>query len=237
MKLEIQYPLRRANLRGRIGAGLVEGARPTSWPSRLNIGLRRAELSAKPHVSSCPQAYTLVEMMVACALFSLVILGILACHLAGLRFMQLIQPKLLNAQYERQTIGRLIEEVRCANSLQVGSGSASTFTAAGPTNLQAGNALRIYPSTNTSQFIYYFRDPESATVQRVRLQGTSATIIAGAVTNDTIFTMQDFSGTTLTNSQNNAVMSLLLQFYCASAWTGHSESAQVRTKVTRRNIL
>jgi hypothetical protein len=69
------------------------------------------------------------------------------------------------------------------------------------------------------------------------LRGTTATIIAGAVTNDTIFTMQDFSGNALTNSQNNAVMSLLLQFYCTSAWSGHSESAQVRTKVTRRNIL
>jgi len=40
-----------------------------------------------------------------------------------LRLQQIIQAKLLNAQYERQTIGRLIEEVRCANSLQVGTGS------------------------------------------------------------------------------------------------------------------
>jgi hypothetical protein len=176
-------------------------------------------------------------MMVACALFSLVILGILACHLAGLRFLQIIQPKLLNAQYERQTIGRLVEEVRCANSLQVGTGSLSSFTVAGPTSIQTGNALRIYTSTNTSQYIYYFHDLATATVRRVPLQSANATIVAGAVTNDTIFTMQDFAGNTLTNSQNNAVMSLLLQFYCASAWSGHSESAQVRTKATRRNIL
>jgi pilin/secretion family protein with methylation motif len=207
------------------------------WPSSLNAVLCRPEESASPGVSCCRQAYTLVETMIASALLSLVILGILACHLAGLRFLQLIQPKLLNAQYERQTLGRLIEEVRSANSLQVGTGSQSTFSAAGPTNVQSGNALRIYPSTNTSQYIYYFHDLATATVQRVPLQGTHATIIAGAVTNDTIFTMQDFAGNALTNSQNNAVMSLLLQFYCTSAWTGHSESAQVRTKVTRRNIL
>ena len=49
--------------------------------------------------------------------------------------------------------------------------------------------------------------------------------------------MQDFAGNTLTNSQNNAVMSLLLQFYVASAWQGISDSVQVRTKVTRRNLL
>jgi hypothetical protein len=206
-------------------------------PSRPIVVLRRAEENANLDVSSCSQAFTLVEMIIASGLFSLVILGILACHLTGLRYLQLIQPKLLTAKYERQTMGRLIEEVRCAYSLQVGTGSVSTFSAAGPTNVQSGNALRIYPTTNTSQYIYYFHDVASATVQRVSLQATQATIIAGAVTNNTIFTMQDFAGNVLTNSQNNAVMSLLLQFYCASAWAGHSESAQVRTKVTRRNIL
>lgn len=237
MKLGIQYQDRGFDDPARIVARLVRGARPMVQPSGLIVALCRAEESANPYVSSCRQAFTLAEMMVASGLFSLVILGILACNLAGLRFLQLIQPKLLNAQYERQTLGRLIEEVRCANSLKVGTGSQSTFTSAGPTNIQAGNALRIYPSTNTSQYIYYFHDLATATVRRIPLQGTNATIIASAVTNGTIFTMQDFAGNALTNSQNNAVMSLLLQFYCASTWTGHSESAQVRTKVTRRNIL
>jgi hypothetical protein len=210
MKLSIEYPVRRLDLTG-------ERARPGASPR--------------------PQAYTLVEMMVSIGLFSLVILGVMACHLAGLRLQQLIEPKLLNAEYERRTIGRLIEEVRCANSLKVGNGSLSTFTAAGATNLQAGNALRIYTSTNTAQYIYYFHDQATATVQRIPLQGTSATIIASAVTNHTIFAMQDFAGNACTNNQNNAVMTLLLQFNVASAWRGISDSAQVRAKVTRRNLL
>jgi hypothetical protein len=127
--------------------------------------------------------------------------------------------------------------VRCANSLQVGTGSLSAFTAAGPTNVQAGNALRIYTTTNTSQYICYFHDLATATVRRIPLQGTTPTIIASAVTNHTIFTMQDSAGNACTNRQNNAVMSLLLQFNVASAWQGISESAQVRAKVTRRNLL
>jgi hypothetical protein len=77
----------------------------------------------------------------------------------------------------------------------------------------------------------------TATVQRIPLQGTTPTIIASAVTNDTIFKMEDFAGNACTNSQNNAVMNLLLQFNVASAWQGISDSAQVRAKVTRRNIL
>lgn len=195
---------------------------------------------ARPVASGGPRfdaGYTLVEMMVAMSLFSLVVMGMLACHLAGLRFQQLIQPKLLNAAYERKTIGRLVEEVRCATSLQIGTGSLSAFTAIGPTNLQTGNALRIYPSTNSSQYIYYFHDLATATVQRVPLQATNVTVVASGVTNHMIFTMESFAGTTLTNSQNNAVMSLLLQFYVTSAWKGIADAVQVRAKVTRRNIL
>jgi prepilin-type N-terminal cleavage/methylation domain-containing protein len=237
MKPGLEYPVHRSDVAGRIGVRPTRGSRAMPWRSGADAALRRAGEGAKPDGSPHRQAFTLIEMMVATGLFSLVIVAILACHLAGLRFQQLIEPKLLHAQYERQTLGRLIEEARCANSLQVGTGSLSAFTAAGPTNIQAGNALRIYTSTNTSQYIYYFHDLATATVQRVPLQGTSATIIASAVTNHTIFTMQDFAGNALTNSQNNAVMSLWLQFYVASAWQGIADSAQVRTKVTRRNLL
>jgi hypothetical protein len=49
--------------------------------------------------------------------------------------------------------------------------------------------------------------------------------------------MEDAAGNALTNSQNNAVMSILLQFYVALAEPGISDAAHVRTKVTRRNLL
>lgn len=175
-------------------------------------------------------------MIIAAGLFSLVILGILGCHFAGLRFYQLIQPKVQNAQYERQTVSILIEQVRSANSLQVGTGTVSSFTVAGPTNQQAGNAIRIYPSTNLAQYISYFHDAATHTVQKIT-SGTNTIVIANCVTNHSIFTMQDFAGNTLTNSQNNAVLSLLLQFERDSAWKGISDAAQIRTKITRRNIL
>jgi prepilin-type N-terminal cleavage/methylation domain-containing protein len=237
MKTWIECPARGFDLAGGIGTREVRASRPMGRARGIDAPHGYAGESAYPGGSPRCQGYTLVEMMIASGLFSLVVLGILACHLTGLRMQQLIQPKLLNAQYERQTLGRLIEEVRCANSLQVGNGSLSSFTAAGLTNVQTGNALRIYPSTNTAQYIYYFHDLATATVQRVPFQSTNTTIIASAVTNHTIFTMQDFAGNALTNSQNNAVMSLLLQFYCTTAWQGIADAAQVRARVTRRNIL
>jgi hypothetical protein len=181
--------------------------------------------------------HTLTELIVSLAVSSLAISGILACHLAGLRFNWFVQPKIENAKYARQTVTRVVEEIRCATSIQVGSGTASSFVPAGATNLQAGNALRVFPSTNTSQFIYYFHDPASLTLNRVPLLGTSSITIASGVTNDAVFEMENFSGTVLTNNQNNAVLSILLQMQRDLPVKGTFDAFQVVAKITRRNIL
>ncbi|HVV72303.1 MAG TPA: hypothetical protein VHI52_12510, partial [Verrucomicrobiae bacterium] len=131
----------------------------------------------------------------------------------------------------------ILEEVRCANSVQVGTGTLSTFTAAGATNLQSGNALRIYPSTNLTQYVYYFRDPSSQALDRVALGASNAVAIATSVTNTTVFSMEDFTGNVQTNSQNNEVTSILLQIRSIAPKTGTPDSYQVRAKVTRRNLL
>jgi hypothetical protein len=176
-------------------------------------------------------------MMVAMSIFSLVLVGVLACYFAGLQFNQFVLPKIQNVQSNRQTVSRLIEEVRCANSLQVGTGTLTNFNPAGVTNAQAGNALRIFPSTNTSQYIYYFHDAGSATLQRVPLLGTNSAAAAAAVTNHGIFALQDFAGNILTNSQNNAVMSVVLQVCRNSKTPGLTDAYQVCARVTRRGIL
>jgi hypothetical protein len=181
--------------------------------------------------------HTVTELIISMSVFSLVVIGILACHLAGLRFNWFIQPKIENAQYARQTLSRVVEEVRCATSVQVGSGTSTTFVPAGATNLQAGNALRVYPSTNTSQYIYYYHDSAAACLKRIPLLGSSAVSIADSVTNDNVFAMEDFSGTALTNSQNNAVLSILLQMRRNLPIKGASDAYQIAAKITRRGIL
>jgi len=183
------------------------------------------------------QGYTITELMVAMSVFSFVMIGVLACHITGLQFTQSVQPKLQNAQYVRQTIGKLLEEVRSANTVQVGTGTLASFTVAGPTNLQSGNALRIYPSTNLAQYVYYFRDSASQTLNRVGLSSSNAVVIANSVTNTVVFSMEDFGGTVQTNSQNNEVTSILLQIRSIAPTTGSPDSYQVRAKATRRNLL
>lgn len=179
---------------------------------------------------------TLVEMMVASSLLSLVILGIMSSHIAGLRFTGFVMPKIQNAEYSRQLVSRVIEEIRCATSVSIGTGTVSSFTNAAANTPQVGNAIRVYPSDSTS-FIYYFQDTNTWTVQRMDLNSTQAEVIADQVTNLVVFSMENFGGTVLTNPQNNCVLSLLLQMRRPTLVQGVSDTLQVRSKITRRNIF
>jgi len=49
--------------------------------------------------------------------------------------------------------------------------------------------------------------------------------------------MENFSGTTLTNIQNNSVLSVLLQMRRTTTMQNVTDTCQVRAKMTRRNIL
>ena len=180
---------------------------------------------------------TLVETMIASALVCVVAGTIAICNIAGLKLAEYVRPKIENSRYARQTVAQLIEQVRCANSVQVGYGTASTFTNVAANRAQSGNAIRIFPSTNTSQYIYYYLDTNSQTVFQFPLGSSSGFTIANSVTNLIPFSMENFSGTTLTNPANNAVLNVQFQMRRDSNVRGVGDSYQVRSRITRRNIL
>lgn len=178
-------------------------------------------------------------MMVASSLLAMVVLAILSCHIAGLRFTGFVLPKIQNAEYSRQLVSRMIEEIRCANTVYIGTGTVSSFTNAAANRPQVGNAIQIYPNNpaTNSSYIYYFQDTNTWTVQRMDLNSTQPLVIADQVTNLLVFSMENFSGTVLTNPQNNCVLSMLLQMRRATSVQGVSDTLQVRSKIARRNIF
>lgn len=180
---------------------------------------------------------TYTETMIATALLGLVASAIWITNIAGLKFTEYVRPKLDNARYSRQTVSRIIEEVRSANSTQVGTGTATTFSSAAVNSPQIGNALRVYPTTNTSNYIYFYLDTNTQNVLEVDLGASNSIIIATCVTNPIVFRMENFSGTTLTNPANNAVVSVQLQVRRDSNVKGVGDFYQVRSRITRRNIL
>jgi len=72
---------------------------------------------------------------------------------------------------------------------------------------------------------------------QVDLGSSNGVAIATCVTNTTIFAMENFGGTTLTNPANNAVLSVQLQMRRDSNVKGVGDAFQVRSRITRRNIL
>jgi len=69
------------------------------------------------------------------------------------------------------------------------------------------------------------------------LGSSSGETIATFVTNSTPFSMENFSGTTLTNPANNAVLSIVLQLRRDSKVQNVGDTYQIRARITRRNIL
>src|SRR4051794_35505078 len=111
-------------------------------------------------------AFTLPEMMVTMAVFLVLITATVAAHLYGIRMFEFIRPKLDANDQARNTISRIIEEVRCATKVKVGTGGVGTFTAIPPNTAQIGTAIEIYPSVSNNDFIRYFRDPADSTLKR-----------------------------------------------------------------------
>jgi hypothetical protein len=163
------------------------------------------------------RGFTVVELMIASATLILVFGAMIAVNLWGLAMTQRSEIWLLTGDDARKTMGMLHEDVRTAYHIYVGSGSLAGFTNAGSSNLQAGNALLVYASTNTNSWTLYYFDSPSSTLYRTNWDGTAIgdfrMVSANPVTNDNyIFTMQDYLGNALSNATTYPMIAVYLSF-------------------------
>ncbi len=157
-------------------------------------------------------AFTLTEVMVASSVFLLVVGGVIAGHVFGMRLLEPVNARQRAADQARELMSTLASEVRAARTVRVGSGAAGVFYAAAANTPQLGSALQLYPTTNANQFVRYFRDPATAALLRISSGSTAVTPVAQAIANSTPFSLQDFQGRILTNNQMNAVVGIDLEF-------------------------
>ena len=188
-------------------------------------------------------AFTLTEIMVSMVIL-LIIMGIaLSCQMYGLRMFEFVKPKLSASDDARRAVGRLIDEVRSATTVRVGNGSLSSFAEVAPNSPQRGNAIQITLGTNASQFVRYYRDPADQKLKSMTNGATVPIIVAHSISNQVVFTSEDFAGRVLTNNQNNRVIGVNLEFYQIQYPTtrvgpgNFYDAYQLRTKITRRNLL
>src|SRR6202012_2130247 len=90
-------------------------------------------------------AMTLIEMMIAVAVMSIVILAVLSAHFLGLREDQLMESKAGANDTSRKAIGEMLRDIRASKGYYIGSGTTSTnFVAIGNGSTMQGPALELY---------------------------------------------------------------------------------------------
>jgi prepilin-type N-terminal cleavage/methylation domain-containing protein len=163
------------------------------------------------------RGFTLAEVLMAVTILVFVFAAIISVNLWGLAMNQRSQIWLNTSDDTRHSMEMLHEDVRTASTIYVGTGSLAGFTNVGATNVQAGNALLLYASTNTNSWVLYYYDSTTNTLFRTNWDGTAVgdfkMVSANPITNDNyIFTMQDYLGNILTNATPYPVVAIYLSF-------------------------
>jgi hypothetical protein len=180
-------------------------------------------------------AFTLVEIMVAMSVFLLLLGGVVVANLCGLKMLAISTTKLTATDAARKAIGKLTDEIRASKSVYVGNVTNGVFVALPIGGLQAGTGLLIYPTTNATNFIIYFVNPSDQSFRRTTSVPGTTTVLAQSLTNTVAFTAQDCLGNVLTNSQNNRVIHLDLEFFQAQGQTP-ADYYKLETSATRRAL-
>ena len=188
----------------------------------------------------CSSAFTLIDFLIASTLAIIVIGGVVFAQITGLKMYNLTKAKLGASDQARGALNLLVTEIRSAKIVRVGTLLGSVFTPVPEgTNMQ-GAAIQINSTTNTNNYIRYYLDSADRKLKRSMNGGAATDIVAEYITNNVVFTLENFAGAILTQSQNNRVVGITLQFYQVQypivtvGAGGYYDFYQIRSKVTRR---
>ena len=201
---------------------------------------QRATFSSR-NIPSLRLAFTLPELMITMALFSLVALAGIYTHVFGLRMNELTQTRMGTGSKTRAALQLMLEEVRTAHRVQVGNGSGSTFAEIPIFTAQNGNAIQVYPGSATNVYIRYYLDNATDQLRKLETNGMTE-VVARGISNNLVFTAEDPLGTILPNNFNNRVIALNLDFYQldgggGTIGSGHLYDAfRLTLQVTRRAL-
>lgn len=193
---------------------------------------RRGDLAAR--------AFTLAEVLVAMAIFTLLVGAVVTTQIMGLKLYRISETKLMGTAEGRAALNAARDEIRMGKILAVGNGDAVTFVPIADHQPQIGNALQIHPGTNRNVFVRYFLDADATALKR--LGDGEVRVVANFITNQLVFSAEDFAGNVLTNNQNNRVIRMLLEFYqweypiATVGAGGMYDYYRLQTRVTRRTI-
>jgi prepilin-type N-terminal cleavage/methylation domain-containing protein len=178
-------------------------------------------------------AFTLAEMMVALAVFSLVVIAMVGLQVFGLKMNTFTSSKLQATSATLKVLNHMRNQIRGATSVIVGNGDSTSFTATnGP-----GNALQVYPTADLSSNILYYVDPNADKLYELDSGASNQPVVlASYITNQLAFQPENFQGNILSNQQEHYTIKMTLQFYKVnySVPTNSYDCYQLVTRITPR---
>ena len=157
------------------------------------------------------RAFSLPELLVTMAVSLLISIAVVGSQLLGIRLTEVTQTKIHSSDKMRQLMRLFTSDIQTARLIHVGNGSYSSFAEAPVQTPQQGNALQIYPTDDPDIFVRYFWTAGDLTLKRMKSDGSVAEV-AGGISNALVFTLENFSGSVLTDRQYNAVIGIDLRF-------------------------
>ncbi len=198
------------------------------------------KISFQRYAKRRQNAFTLPEVMVTVVTSIIVVGGVMFSHITGLKMYELVKAKMGASDDTRDAISHLTDEIRTSKVVQIGKASNLTnFVQVADDTLQSGNAIRIFPTSNSTPFIQYYVNTNSQQFIR-SFNATKPRTVANYVTNAIAFSSEDFAGNVLSDNEDSSVISVTLNFYqlqYASARAGSTSLAdtyRLQTKIARR---
>jgi hypothetical protein len=200
------------------------------------------------------RGFTLAEMVITVGVFLFIFTGVMvAVQIFGLRIYTLAATKLVATAGGRQAMNQIRDQIRGGKMVYVGNCSSpinSSFSLIGTTNSQQGNALIIYPTTNTTWYSIYYLDTRTTTNCLIQFNVSNSVTtytktLAKYVTNQIVFDMEDWQTHIVTSEQsldNRLLIRVTMQFsqweyplaFVGGVGLNAYDYYQLRTRVFRR---
>jgi len=151
---------------------------------------------------------TLVEIMFAVTIMTMLIIGIMSAHLLGLREDQWVESKAGASDSSRKVLQQLPKDIKSSKMWLIGNMSGTSFVVA--SNSSSGTALQLFETTNGSAYILYYFDLTYSNNSDVHLMRNATNTVWSPVLlasnlvnwlgNGYTFQVEDFNGNLMTNA-------------------------------------
>jgi hypothetical protein len=158
------------------------------------------------------KAMTLLEILIAMGLFSLVLIAVLSAQMFGMLQDQLVNSKLGASDQSRRAFNKMTGEIRSAKIWMIGNGDDASFKPIVNGQQQQGNAIQVSHTTDTNSYVRYYFETNSQELRRVQCGVEGHSVIAQYLTNNMYFRAEDYLGNIKTDLSYKYVIRITMEF-------------------------